>query len=297
VSGAELLRVEGVTKLYRPALTLFSRSAGPVVALREVSLSVLKGEVLGLVGESGSGKSTLGRIMAGMLEPTGGMVYLEGKPLSELPPAERRRALRYVYQNPYLSLNPKLSVRELLLEPARYLLGLGREEALKAALLALRRVGLDEELLARYPPELSGGQCQRVAIARALVAGPKLLVLDEPTSALDVVSQAQILKLVGRLREELGLGQVFITHDIAVVTQVADRLAVLHAGRLVELGPTLRVLEQPAHPYSRLLLSSVLEPRPGAPPAPPSREEFPVGELIEVGPGHYAALGFHGKGS
>jgi ABC-type glutathione transport system ATPase component len=290
VSGAELIRAEGVTKIYRPLLTLFTRSGAPTVALRDVSLSVLKGEILGLVGESGSGKTTLGRILAGQLEPTEGRVYLEGRELGSLPRAKVRASLQYVYQNPYLSLNPKLSVRELLLEPARYVLKLGGEKGLEAALGALRQVGLGEELLDRYPPELSGGQNQRLAIARALMVGPRLLVLDEPTSALDVVSQAQILSLIRELRARLGLSFVFITHDIAVVRQVADRLAVLYRGRLVELGPAERVLEAPAHPYSQLLVSSVLEPRPGARPPQAMRREFSVGRLAEVGPGHFAAV-------
>jgi ABC-type glutathione transport system ATPase component len=290
VSGAELIRAEGVTKIYRPLLTLFTRSGAPTVALRDVSLSVLKGEILGLVGESGSGKTTLGRILAGQLEPTEGRVYLEGRELGSLPRAKVRASLQYVYQNPYLSLNPKLSVRELLLEPARYVLKLGGEKGLEAALGALRQVGLGEELLDRYPPELSGGQNQRLAIARALMVGPRLLVLDEPTSALDVVSQAQILLLIRELRARLGLSFVFITHDIAVVRQVADRLAVLYRGRLVELGPAERVLEAPAHPYSQLLVSSVLEPRPGARPPQAMRREFSVGRLAEVGPGHFAAV-------
>jgi ABC-type glutathione transport system ATPase component len=290
VSGAELIRAEGVTKIYRPLLTLFTRSGAPTVALRDVSLSVLKGEILGLVGESGSGKTTLGRILGGQLEPTEGRVYLEGRELGSLPRAKVRASLQYVYQNPYLSLNPKLSVRELLLEPAKYVLKLGGEKGLEAALGALRQVGLGEELLDRYPPELSGGQNQRLAIARALMVGPRLLVLDEPTSALDVVSQAQILSLIRELRARLGLSFVFITHDIAVVRQVADRLAVLYRGRLVELGPAERVLEAPAHPYSQLLVSSVLEPRPGARPPQAMRREFSVGRLAEVGPGHFAAV-------
>jgi peptide/nickel transport system ATP-binding protein len=274
----------------RPALLSF-RGKQPVVAVSEVSLAVGRGEIVGLVGESGSGKTTLGRLMAAVIKPTSGTLYYEGQPYDSYSKKLLRRALQYVYQNAYLSLNPKLSIREIIGEPARYQLGLKGDQLAEAIRRVLAHVGLGPEVLAKYPTELSGGQNQRVAIGRALIMHPRFIVLDEPTSALDVVTQYNLLGLVKEIRGALQTSFLVISHDIAVVKQVADRIAVLMRGRLVEVGPTYKVTTQPAHPYTRILLSSVLDPVVEEPPMTKSVTEIPVGRLVEISQGHYAAVG------
>ncbi|MFI2485607.1 dipeptide ABC transporter ATP-binding protein [Promicromonospora kroppenstedtii] len=231
----------------------------PVLAADGVTLEIGRGEVLGLVGESGSGKSTLGQVVAGLLRPTSGRAVVDGVDLaraSRRQRAERRRATGVVFQDPASTLNPRWTVAQSVDEPLRLHSGLDRpaREARVRELLELVRLG--PQYGPRYPHELSGGQRQRVAIARAVALGPRVLVADEPTSALDVSVQAHVLDLFGDLQAELGFACLFVSHDLAVVERVADRVAVMREGRIVETGVTARVLGAPEDPYTRALVAA-----------------------------------------
>jgi oligopeptide/dipeptide ABC transporter ATP-binding protein len=238
---------------------------GQVTALSGVTVDVSKGETLGVVGESGCGKTTLARLLLRLEEPTSGRVVLEGVDLTGLRGHELRairRRIQMVLQDPYASLNPRLTVAETLIEVVRvHRLAVGRERQRAAELLD--QVGLSAAYGGRYPHEISGGQRQRVGIARALAVEPQVLVLDEPVSALDVSVRAEIMNLLVRLRAELGLTYVFISHDIAMVRHISDRIAVMYLGRVVELGPWQLVLDQPLHPYTNALREAIPIPDPG----------------------------------
>jgi peptide/nickel transport system ATP-binding protein len=227
-------------------------------AVRGVSLRLHAGETLALVGESGSGKSTLARMLLGLLPPTGGDVYVFGQPINKLGRAERAHLVQPVFQDPYASLNPKKRIGDIVAMPLKARSKISRTELAQRVGDMLERVGLARSYAERYPSELSGGQRQRVAIARALIAEPKVVVCDEPTSALDVSVQAQILNLLQALRAEQSLSYLIVTHNIGVVAHLADRVAVMYLGRVVEEGPTHSVLAAPQHPYTALLLSAVL---------------------------------------
>ncbi|MFJ6482993.1 dipeptide ABC transporter ATP-binding protein [Streptomyces sp. NPDC091682] len=230
----------------------FGRGRRKVAAVAGVSLAVHAGETLGIVGESGSGKSTLGRMLVGLLEPGSGQVHRDGAPVTGI-----ASGVQMVFQDPVSSLNPRRSVGESIADPLR---AAGeRDEAAVRARVAelLLRVGLEAEHYDRYPHEFSGGQRQRVGIARALAPRPRLIVCDEPVSALDVTTQAQVTALLAELQRELGIALVFIAHDLAVVRQVSDRVAVMRAGEIVEEGPVDEVYDRPAHPYTRQLLAAV----------------------------------------
>ncbi|WP_349601982.1 dipeptide ABC transporter ATP-binding protein [Azospirillum argentinense] len=240
--------------------SLFGRSRPAVTALKSVSLRVASGETLGIVGESGSGKSTLARSLVGLNRPTGGTVLLDGRPLAELAaggPRALGRTLQYVFQDPLSSLNPRKTIRRTLSAPLRFLAGVPSGEREDRLAELVRSVDLDPAILDRYPHELSGGQAQRVAIARALAAGAKIIVLDEAVSALDVSVRAQVLRLLAALKERHGLTYLFISHDLAVVEAVADRVMVMAAGDIVEEGPSDRLFAAPEHPYTRRLLAAV----------------------------------------
>ena len=259
-----LLVLDGVSRHYRlPRQKLF-QPAPRRTALVDVSLQLMPGEVLGLVGESGSGKSTLGRLAVGLERADAGHVRLAGHDLGT---GHRRdwRQLRHdaqmVFQDPFGSLDPRLSVARIVAEPLA-LLGLAAGEAMTRVREALDEVGLSDDALERYPHEFSGGQRQRIAIARALITRPKLVVADEPVSALDVSVQAQVLNLMADLRSRHGLAYLFISHDLAVVAHLADRIAVLRDGAIVETGLTATLLEAPRHPYTKALLDAVLPPDP-----------------------------------
>lgn len=240
----------------------FGRGRRAVTAVDDVSLTVRRGETLGVVGESGSGKTTLGRMLVGLLEPTAGEVRYEGRPHTGVRPA-----VQMVFQDPVSSLNPRRRVGESIADPLRARAardGSAREtrEEREARIQGrvrelLERVGLDPAHYDRYPHEFSGGQRQRIGIARALAADPRAIVCDEPVSALDVTTQAQVVALLGELQRELGLALVFVAHDLAVVRQVSDRVAVMRRGRLVEYGPADQVYDAPEDPYTRQLLAAV----------------------------------------
>ncbi|MEU9288134.1 ABC transporter ATP-binding protein [Streptomyces sp. NPDC048275] len=230
----------------------FGRGKRRFTAVDEVSLTVRRGETLGVVGESGSGKTTLGRMLVGLLEPTAGSVRYEGRTQTGVSPS-----VQMVFQDPVSSLNPRRSVGESIADPlrARGELDEGRIRGRVRELL--ERVGLEAAHYDRYPHEFSGGQRQRVGIARALAADPRVIVCDEPVSALDVTTQAQVVALLAELQRELGLALVFVAHDLAVVRQVSDRVAVMRRGRIVEYGPADEVYESPRDPYTKQLLAAV----------------------------------------
>ncbi|CAO3430662.1 dipeptide ABC transporter ATP-binding protein [Azospirillum argentinense] len=240
--------------------SLFGRSRPAVMALKAVSLRVASGETLGIVGESGSGKSTLARSLVGLSRPTAGTVLLDGRPLAELAaggPRALGRTVQYVFQDPLSSLNPRKTIRRTLSAPLRFLAGVPAEAREERLAELMRSVNLDPAILDRYPHELSGGQAQRVAIARALAAGARIIVLDEAVSALDVSVQAQVLRLLAALKERHGLTYLFISHDLAVVEAIADRVVVMAAGAIVEEGPGDRLFAAPEHPYTRRLVAAV----------------------------------------
>ena len=314
---APLLDIQNLVKHYpgRP----------PVRAVDGVSLTIAAGQTLGLVGESGSGKSTVGRTVLRLQEPTAGRVLFEGEDvfaLARAPLRALRRRMQIVFQDPYSSLNPRMTVGRTLREPLEihHLAAPAQMEARVAALLD--EVGLDAACAARYPHELSGGQRQRVGIARALSVEPRFIVCDEPVSALDVSVQAQVLNLLADLQQKRRLTYLFIAHDLAVVRHIADQVAVMYLGRIVERAPAAAIYGGPRHPYTRALLSAVPEPNPRAarerivlsgdipsPAHPPSgcpfhprcphpkkndrcRTEAPALRVVSGNPAHVAACHF-----
>jgi oligopeptide/dipeptide ABC transporter ATP-binding protein len=255
-------------------------------AVDGVDLRIGRGEAVGLVGESGCGKSTVARLALRLIMPSGGRIAFDGTDISTAPEAAirpLRRRMQLVQQNPHASLDPRRTVFASIGEPLVILGGL-RGEALRARVEALAAdVQLPTQFLWRYPHELSGGQKQRVCIARALALDPELIVLDEPTSALDVSVQAQILAMLEQLRRERGVAMLFISHNLAVVRQVCDRLAIMYLGRIVEEGPVAALFDAPLHPYSRALIDSILPPKVAPLPEqllsgdPPSPSDLPPG--------------------
>jgi oligopeptide/dipeptide ABC transporter ATP-binding protein len=231
-------------------------------AVEDVSFEVAAGESLGLVGESGCGKSTLVRLLARLHDPSEGRIVFDGSDLAAIP-AKRfarhpcRAAIQLVFQDPTDSLNPRYTARDTIAEPCRLLAGMDAAAADARVDEVAAQVGLPAELLSRYAHQLSGGQKARVGIARALAPRPRLLILDEPTAALDVSVQAVVLQLLDRLRRELGLATLFVSHDLNVVRLLTDRVAVMYLGKMVEMGPSETVFTRPAHPYTQALVSAV----------------------------------------
>lgn len=253
-----LLQVTNLAKHYLVAGGGYRRRV--LTALSGVSLSVHQGETLGVVGESGSGKSTLGRCLLRLEDPTSGQVLFRGTDLTRLPAGALRRLRRHlqmVFQDPADSLNPRMTVGEAVGEPLRLHGIAGGAGARQQVVDLFDLVGLTPAHLGRYPHQLSGGQQQRVGIARALASRPEFVVLDEPTSALDVSVQAQLLNLLRGLQQRMGLGYLFISHDLSVVSYMAQRVLVMYLGRIVEEGPTNLLFAEPGHPYTRALLSAV----------------------------------------
>jgi oligopeptide transport system ATP-binding protein len=244
---------------------VFRRKIAAVRAVDGISLSLKKGEILGLVGESGCGKSSLARTVMQLIRATDGEVRLEGRCLADLSGEEVRKSrvnFQMIFQDPYASLNPRLTVFDTLAEALRTREKLRGKELLNRVGQLMRQVGLPPSQMMRYPHEFSGGQRQRIAIARALAPQPKLIIADEPVSALDVSIQSQILNLILKLCREMELTLVFISHDISVVKYISDRIAVMYLGKLVEVGPALDIVERPLHPYTRALVSAVPIPDP-----------------------------------
>jgi oligopeptide/dipeptide ABC transporter ATP-binding protein len=259
MTDTPLLQASGLAKIYHLKGTAF-RAAARIRAVSDVDLVLPPGTSLGIVGESGCGKSTLARLLLRLIPPSAGTIRFGGEDITMLPERSlraMRRRMQIIHQNPSAALDPRLTVESAVAEPLKVHRA-ARGQALRDRIAALLEdVGLPADFLYRFPHELSGGQKQRVCIARALALGPELLVLDEPTSALDVSVQAQILDFLADLRRRRNVSYLFISHNLAVVRQVCDRVAVMYLGRIVEEGPVEAVFEAPSHPYTRALLKSV----------------------------------------
>ena len=261
-----LVEVAELCKWFAQPRRFLARSSETIRAVNDVSFTIRRGEVLGLVGESGSGKSTIGRTILRLMDPTSGTIRFDGHDITRLSRRQLkplRRRMQLVFQDPFGSLNPRMTVESILATPliihAPRLSAAERRDRIAAALTT---VGLSRHYASRFPHEFSGGQRQRIGIARALMVDPLFLVADEPVSALDVSIQAQIVNLLLRIKNELGLTILFITHDLAVVAHSADRIAVMYLGRIVELAPTAELFGNPRHPYTEALLSAAPIPDP-----------------------------------
>jgi len=294
--GERLIHARGLNKSFRDRGSwLFGSSKTAVKAMDEVGFDLSVGETLALVGESGSGKSTTGRAILRLMEVDEGTIEFDGHDIRALPTPRlraQRRQMQMIFQDPFASLNPRMRADRLVAEPM-VIHGIASGSELQDRVAELfRRVGLDRQHIHRYPHEFSGGQRQRLCIARALGVGPKLIVADEPTSALDVSVQAQVLELMLELQQTFGFAYLFISHDMAVVEHISHRVAVMHQGRIVEMGPRQTVLNDPIHPYTRALLSAVPVPDPERVRGKLERVEvgrFPRGPLVEQAPGHLVA--------
>lgn len=310
---APLVRINGLKK-YFPV----EGSSDVVQAVDNVSFDIAEGETLGLVGESGCGKSTVGRCILRLYEPTAGSVFFDGRDVLRLSSPELRairREMQIIFQDPYSSLNPRLNILAIVSEPLK-IHGVARaSERRERVANLLSRVGLDPDYMNRYPHEFSGGQRQRIGIARALALNPKLIICDEPVSALDVSVQAQVVNLLQELQEQLGLTYLFISHGLAVVEHISNRVAVMYLGKIVEIADSRELYENPLMPYTKALLSAIPVPDPKhkrdriilkgdvpTPINPPSGCRFRtrcqiaidrcaevVPELREIKPGHFAA--------
>jgi oligopeptide transport system ATP-binding protein len=315
-----LLEARNISKYFPVKAGIFQREVARVYAVNDVSFTLNRGETLGIVGESGCGKSTLARALIRLYEPSSGSVHFDGQDFTSLNAAElkkARRKMQMIFQDPYASLNPRMSIGKILEEPL-LLHNVGTPEQRRSKVLSLlKRVGLREDAVSRYPHEFSGGQRQRVGIARALALEPDLVLCDEAVSALDVSIQAQVLNLLVELQQEFGLTYLFISHDLAVVKYISDRVAVMYLGRVAEIASSDDLYQSPKHPYTKALLASLpipdprkrarVEPLSGEVPSPsnpPSgcyfhtrcqqatqhcRTEAPVLRILDDNPNHQVA--------
>ena len=266
VSSEVLLDVKEASREYESAGSgFFKRDKGVVSAVDRVSITVKKGETYGLVGESGCGKSTMGRLIAGLERPSGGAIELDGRDLATLKGRDAvtiHRDVQMMFQDSYAAMDPRMRIDQILAEPMSIQKTGNARQVAERIMEIIEQVGLTEEILDRYPHEFSGGQLQRIGFARSLTLAPDLIVADEPVSALDVSVQAQVLNLMKDLQAELGLSYLFISHDLAVVQYMADRIGVMYLGRIVEEGPAKEVVENPKHPYTKALIDSIPVPDP-----------------------------------
>jgi oligopeptide/dipeptide ABC transporter ATP-binding protein len=291
-SPTALLRVDRLVKRYPAAASALARSGGEFTAVEQVSFDIEPGETLGLVGESGAGKSTVGRLILGLTVPTSGSVVFDGAAI-DLPNRRRPRAVRrriqVVFQNPYATLDPMMTVGRTITEPLQSFEGLDRSDCAARVTELLEKVGLDGSFARRYPGELSGGQRQRVAIARALAPRPDLIVCDEPVSSLDVSTQAQVINVLEQLQRDEGLSYLFVGHDLALVYHISHRVAVMYRGRIVELNSAEQVYGSPRHPYTKTLLASrpvaLLEDAPGRTAVAPESAPPDAGAAADTGLG------------
>ena len=312
----KLVEVQGLKQYFPVASGLFSKKY--VKAVDDVSFYVNKGETLGLVGESGCGKTTTGRSILRLHEPTAGKIIYDGTDITHVNMRPYRKKMQIVFQDPYASLNPRMTIRDIVGEPIDiHKLAKDKKEREQMIIESLRRVGLNSDHAGRYPHEFSGGQRQRIGIARALAVNPQFIVCDEPVSALDVSIQAQIVNMFEELQQELGLTYLFIAHDLSVVKHISDRIGVMYLGKMVELASSNELTFHPVHPYTQSLISAIPIPDPQkarankriilegdvpSPLNPPSGCRFRTRckyatakcaeaepEFREVSPGHFAA--------
>ncbi len=277
------LKVDDLAKTFPLKKPLFGPAPPGVRAVRPMSFEVATGETLGVVGESGCGKSTLARMLVGLLEPSEGRIEIEGSALDTADPAEFGKLIQYVFQDPQSSLNPRKTIRQVMEAPLKQLHGMQRPQRDRRISEIFASVNLREEFLNRYPHEFSGGQAQRIGIARALAADPRIIILDEPVSALDVSVQAQVLNLLADLKLRFGLTYLFITHDLAVVEAVSDRIIVLYFGAVVEIGRAESIFANPRHPYTKLLADSA--PVVGKPLKAPEQKGLELPDPLNPPPG------------
>ncbi len=318
MTARTLLDVKNLIKSFPLKKTRLFQQQPYVHAVNGVSFCLKKGETLGLVGESGCGKTTTGRAILRLVEPTSGTIDFEGRDVTGLQERDLKKFRRHaqmIFQDPFASLNPRMSVGDIVAEPL-FVHRMGtKNERIEKVAEALQIVGLEPAYMQRFPHEFSGGQRQRIGIARVLTLKPKLIIADEPVSALDVSIQAQIINLMVRLQEEFHLSYLFVSHDLAVVEHISDRVAIMYLGKIVEIAPSQAIYRDPQHPYTQSLLSAIPIPNPNLemkrtilkgdipnPANPPSgctfRTRCPladkicaelVPEMIEVGTAHFAA--------
>ena len=264
MTSETIVSIKGLKKYFPVRKGILSRVSDYVRAVDDVELEVKKGSTVGLVGESGSGKTTLGKTVLRLLAPTAGKIFFEGEDITELDSTRLRslrREMQMIFQNPYGSLNPRMNVGSLVSEGISIHDTVKKEERGEFVTRLLGEVGLGADVMSRYPHEFSGGQRQRIAIARAISLHPKFVVCDEPVSALDVSVQAQIINLLKDLQRKHGLSYLFISHDLRVVKHVSDLVAVMYLGKIVEVAPSEEIYSNPAHPYTRMLISAIPEIR------------------------------------